>query len=201
MQDFLCEKTDDNAKTRNITVLETLSHKREVDAQLWAAFTLHELMLRTKMNDVSLIWTIKYVQWFGATVISKGEAMCHLSIRSSLLNSSHMFHQDRHLDDSVSPLGICFRFRNCIRQQLLATAEWLSIQTEQILGRVWKQVFPSQWLGKAEFWATWSQKESQATVFYGGAQLFQNYSEETDVNKQTKCSNERTLKKINPSNI
>ena len=130
-----------------------------MDAQLWAALTLHELMLRTKMNDVSLIWTIKYVQWFGATVVSKGEAMCHLSTRSSLLNSSHMFHQDRHLDDSVSPLGICFRFRNCIRQQLLATAEWLSIQMQQILGRVWKQVFPSQWLGKAEFWATWSQTE------------------------------------------
>lgn len=43
--------------------------------------------------------------------------------------------------------------------------------------------------------------ESQATVFYGGAQLFQNSSEETDANKQTKCSNEKTLKKINPSNI
>ena len=116
-------------------------------------------MLRTKMNDASLIPTIKYVRWFRATVISQGEAMHHLSTCSSLLDSSHIFHWIRHLDDSVSPLGICFRFRDCIRQQLLATAEWLSIQLEQILGRVRKQVFPSQWLGKAEFWATWSQKE------------------------------------------
>ena len=152
-------------KDRISCARHSLSHKREVDAQLWPAFTLHALMPRTKMNDVSLIRTIKYVRWFGATVISQGEAMRHLSTCSSLLDSSHVFHRDRHLDDSVNPLGICFRFRDCIRQQLQATAEWLSIQLEQILGRVRKQVFPSQWLGKAEFWATWSQERVKQQGF------------------------------------
>lgn len=70
-----------------------------------------------------------------------------------------MLYQDRFLNDFSSPLGICIRFRDYIRQQLLATAEWLSIQMEQILGRMWREAFPHSDC-KEDSWATGSQKES-----------------------------------------
>lgn len=70
----------------------------------------------------------------------RGSVLPQYTLQS--LSNSHMLHQDRFLNDFVSPLGICIRFRDYIRQQLLATAEWLSIQMEQILGRMWREAFP-----------------------------------------------------------